>query len=476
MAGVVATQRCTMPPPSSELLALASILQARKAHRPGGDVFKAVVQWPLGASCADGLPGIALRHTCPGWHFIALPESHAELHVHVGEIGRSQRDLHGHVDWCWPSGAFVQHTPQATRRAKRVAVVGAGLAGSAVAHALCSHGTEVHLYDAASGPAQGASGNWAGAFHPHITRGDSPLSQLTRLGFEYTLHALQSLTEQGLLKQGEDWDTPGHFQSLPQDEAARMQETLGLLNFPTSLVSWVAPGQWPGTPLGGLYFPQGGWVRPARWVEANLQACGQLLHVHYNARLNHLNALAEEFDAVVVAAAEHTLALAPMAGAQLGMVKGQISLHRAVQPLPAVLSGETYAIGPQGADWLVLGATYERPVGNMEPTHAADAHNFACFKTAFPELPLGPLQDHRCAVRAVWHDRLPAIGPLPEADQTHACPVYLSTGFASRGLLWAAMAGQVLAGYCTGQPLLHALLRRVLPRAAKVGRASLPAD
>ncbi|HEX4917652.1 MAG TPA: FAD-dependent 5-carboxymethylaminomethyl-2-thiouridine(34) oxidoreductase MnmC [Limnobacter sp.] len=465
-----------MPPPLSELEALANILEAREANRPGGSVFKAVVQWPVGTDRLDSLPGIALPHSSPGWHFIALPGSHAELHAHVGEPGRTQREVHGPVDWCWPSGAFVKHNAQAAVQASRVAVVGAGLAGSAVARALCGHGIEVHLYDAASGPAQGASGNWAGAFHPHITRGDSPLSQLTRLGFEHTLHALQTLTAQGLLKQGEDWGTPGHFQSLPHDETARMQETLGLLNFPTTLVQWVGPGQWPGTPLGGLYFPQGGWVRPVRWVEANLQACGGLLHTHFNARLNHLNTLASEYDAVVVAAAEHTLTLAPMAGAQLGMVKGQISVHRAAQPLPAVLSGETYAIGPQGADWLVLGATYERPVGNMEPTHEADEHNVNRFKTAFPNVPLGPLQDHRCAVRAVWHDRLPAIGPLPQADQTHACPVYLCTGFASRGLLWAAMAGHVLAGYCTGQPLLHGLLRRVLPRVAKVGSSLARAD
>ncbi|HEX4878552.1 MAG TPA: FAD-dependent 5-carboxymethylaminomethyl-2-thiouridine(34) oxidoreductase MnmC [Limnobacter sp.] len=456
-----------MPPSPSDLQALATMLQARKAQRTGGEVFKAVVQWPAGTSPLDGVPGIALPHTSPGWHFIALPESHAELHVHVGAMGRSQREVHGAVDWCWPNGAFVKRSAQIALRVNRVAVVGAGLAGSAVARALCSRGTEVHLYDAASGPAQGASGNWAGAFHPHITRGDSPLSQLTRLGFEHTQHALQTLTAQGLLKQGEDWGMPGHFQCLPHDEAARMQETLALLNFPTTLVQWVAPGQWPGTPLGGLYFPQGGWVRPARWVQANLQVCGDLLHTHFNARLDHLHALADGFDAVVVAAAEQTLTLAPMAGAQLGMVKGQISLHRVAEPLPAVLSGETYAIGPAGADWMVLGATYERPVGSLVPTAQADAHNLHRFKTAFPNVTPGPLQDHRCAVRAVWHDRLPAIGPLPATDQTLGCPVYLCTGFASRGLLWAAMAGHVLAGYCTGQPLLHGLLQRVLPRPAK---------
>ena len=343
-----------------------------------------------------------------------------------------------------------------------VAVIGAGIAGSSVALALCKLGVQVHLHDAASGPAAGASGNWVGAFHPHITRGDSPLSQLTRLGFEHTLLALEDLTAQGLLKKGVDWDTPGHLQTVPPEEADRARETLELLNFPQTLVRWAQPNALLPTPLSGLFFPQGGWVKPARWVATNLQACGELLHTHYNSTIGDISPLREQHSAVVVCVAENALELAPIPGARANAVKGQISKLRCDVKPGVVLSGESYAIAPAAEDWLVLGATYERPVLHLNPTAEADELNIARFKAAFPELPLGELLDHRCAVRSVWHDRLPAIGPVPNMPG-----VYMSTGFGSRGLLWAALGGRVVADHFTGKPIESKLLGKLTPRAAK---------
>lgn len=355
-----------------------------------------------------------------------------------------------------------QAAPIQTSLSPTVAVIGAGIAGSSVALALCKLGVPVHLYDSASGPAAGASGNWVGAFHPHITRGDSPLSQLTRLGFEHTLRALADLTAQGLLEKGVDWDTPGHLQTVPPEEADRARETLALLNFPQTLVRWAQPNAFLPTPLSGLFFPQGGWVKPARWVQANLQACGELLHPHYNCAIADINPLRQQHSAVVVCAAEHALELAPIHGARANTVKGQISKLRCTVKPGVVLSGESYAIAPAAEDWLVLGATYERPVLHLNPTAEADELNIARFKAAFPELPLGDLLDHRCAVRSVWHDRLPAIGPVP-----HMPGVFMSTGFGSRGLLWAALGGEIVAGHCMGRPIESKLLGKITPRAAK---------
>jgi tRNA 5-methylaminomethyl-2-thiouridine biosynthesis bifunctional protein len=343
-----------------------------------------------------------------------------------------------------------------------VAVIGAGIAGSSVALALCKQGVQVHLYDSASGPAAGASGNWLGAFHPHITRGDSPLSQLTRLGFEHTVQALENLTTQSLLEKGVDWDTPGHLQTVPPEEADRLRETLQLLGFPQTFVRWAQPDELLPTPLGGLFFPQGGWVKPARWVEANLRACGELLHTYYNSAQADITPLREQHSAVVVCAAENTLELAPIKGAKANAVKGQISKLRCAVKPGVVLSGESYAIAPPAEDWLVLGATYERPVLHLNPTAEADELNVARFKAAFPQLPLGELLDHRCAVRSVWHDRLPAIGPVPNMPG-----VYMSTGFGSRGLLWAALGGAIVAGHCMGKPIESKLLGKITPRAAK---------
>ena len=354
----------------------------------------------------------------------------------------------------------------------RVAVIGAGIAGSSVAQALCCAGAQVDLFDSAAGPATGASGNWLGAFHPHITRDDSPLSRLTRLGVQHTLHSLKQLTQLGLLEYGIDWATPGHLQTMPHEEAQRTQETLAMLKMPDSLVQWAAPGTRANTHLGGMYFPKGGWIKPHRWVQANLQACSNRLQTHYN---SDLQALPSGYDAVVLACAQHSLDLLShwgcvLKGVVANQVKGQITkMARAAGEkghLPLVLSGESYAIDAGQDDWLVLGATYERPVLDLNPTASADVLNIERFKKAFPSIELGGHIASRCAVRSVWADRLPAIGML-NAGNTGKPAVYLSTGFASRGLVWAALGGALIRdqimGGCWPNQVPFKLLDKINP-------------
>jgi tRNA 5-methylaminomethyl-2-thiouridine biosynthesis bifunctional protein len=425
---------------------------------------------PLGVSWPH-CPGLTERWPLPvdGLHHVWLEDAGMELVLFFGPRKAGLQAFQsvcvdavvheGHPDQYRKREAM--HAGQSQQPARKVAVVGAGIAGSAVARALCELNIEVTLYDAEAGPAQGASGNWVGAFHPHITRGDSPLSKLSRLGHEHTVQALMNLTRAGFLVQGRDWDTPGHLQTVAPEESTRVQDTLTALNFPKELVQWSVPNARLPTPHGGLFFPSGGWVKPARWVQANLQACGDRLRTCFEHPVGDLEPLIQTHDAVVVCAAQHSLALAPVEGAKVGEVKGQISKVRRVAPLDCVLSGESYAIAPPMEDWMVLGATYERPATDLTPTAQADAENLARFNSTFPQWPVGELLDHRCAVRFVWHDRLPAIGPVAGVNK-----VYLSTGFASRGLLWAALGAWVVAAHCAGQPMDLRLTQRIKPRGA----------
>jgi tRNA 5-methylaminomethyl-2-thiouridine biosynthesis bifunctional protein len=56
---------------------------------------------------------------------------------------------------------------------------------------------------------------------------------------------------------------------------------------------------------------------------------------------------------------------------------------------------------------------------------------------------------------------LPAIGPL-----AHAPGVWLATGYASRGLSWSALGGDLIAAWLCGEPLpLETdLIGQILPR------------
>ena len=63
--------------------------------------------------------------------------------------------------------------------------------------------------------------------------------------------------------------------------------------------------------------------------------------------------------------------------------------------------------------------------------------------------------------RAVLRDRMPAIGELAGAPG-----VWLASGYASRGITWSALAGDVIGASLAGEPavLEHDLARAISPQ------------
>ncbi|HET7775385.1 MAG TPA: tRNA (5-methylaminomethyl-2-thiouridine)(34)-methyltransferase MnmD, partial [Azospira sp.] len=81
---------------------------------------------------------------------------------------------------------------------KRILIIGAGFAGTSVAHRLAERGYRITLLDQASGPGCGASGNRVGVLRPLPSLDDNRLSRLTRSAFLYTRRHLQALSGAGL--------------------------------------------------------------------------------------------------------------------------------------------------------------------------------------------------------------------------------------------------------------------------------------
>jgi tRNA 5-methylaminomethyl-2-thiouridine biosynthesis bifunctional protein len=50
--------------------------------------------------------------------------------------------------------------------------------------------------------------------------------------------------------------------------------------------------------------------------------------------------------------------------------------------------------------------------------------------------------------RAVVPDRFPVVGPVQDSPG-----LWVATGFASRGLTWASLAGDLIAATLTGEPM-----------------------
>ena len=86
-----------------------------------------------------------------------------------------------------------------------VAIIGAGLAGSACANAFALAGFKVAVFERGAAPASGASGVPLAMFAPSISADDAPHSRLLRRGVHVLLEELRRLTAQGLLIEGTDW-------------------------------------------------------------------------------------------------------------------------------------------------------------------------------------------------------------------------------------------------------------------------------
>jgi len=117
--------------------------------------------------------------------------------VHKAEGLPPKRDrLEGRFEPTW---TVRRRTPVAPHieAPGRCAVIGAGLAGAAVAASLARRGWQVTVLDAANRPAAGASGAPVALLAPHVSPDDALLSRLTRAGVRATWQQLEALLESG---------------------------------------------------------------------------------------------------------------------------------------------------------------------------------------------------------------------------------------------------------------------------------------
>lgn len=366
---------------------------------------------------------------------------------------------------------------------RHACVVGAGLAGAAVAAMLARRGWRVTLLGAADHLADGASALPVGMLSPHVTRSPTPMSRLTALGVQRTRQELERLLPAGQGWQPVQVDNRGHDPGRHPAALVR----------PGALVqAWVDEAARSGrlalrlgTPVARLVpQPAGGWA---------LQAADG-------------SALAQT-GTVVLAAALGSRAIAESLGLALPLhpVQGQLSL--------GALQGPALAERPQRDDGVfvpeyrdaglaphwpeaiwAIGSSYRR--GSTDTALSEEAHreNLARLRGLSPRaadametaMASGRLRGW-AGVRCASLDRLPLIGAAPDPVSLAVRPpaqpplaalprlpgLHLCCAFGSRGLALAALAGEVLAASIDGETMpLDADLRDALDPARFAWRAA----
>lgn len=434
----------------------------------------------------DGLDGPQCkalgRLARPLARFCARPATEAWRHgvrsagFEVDPAANTPPAWHGRYAPRWQPG--LGHRAAACAGPSTAVVVGAGLAGAAVAHSLARRGWQVQLLDAAEQPAAGASGLPAGLVAPHVSPDDAPLSRLSRSGVRLTLQRAADL-----LQAGTDWAPSGVLEHRAQGARAlpdhpAWQRWGSDWSRPATTAECAAAGL--PADAAALWHAQAGWVRPARLVQAQIDHPGvRWLGAMPVARLAQSadgwalfaadGRLLAEAGLLVLAGGWPTGSLLQGLGPHglpLHPLRGQVSWgplallsaaqRAALPPFPvnghgALLHGMA---GPDGQPAWLVGSTFER--GATEAALKADDQhaNLAKLAGLLPTVaralaPSWPQARAWAGVRATLPDRLPAVGPL---DAQRWPGLQVCTGLGARGLTLSVLCGEVLAARLHGEP------------------------
>ncbi len=361
-------------------------------------------------------------------------------------------------------------------------VIGAGLAGAAVAASLARRGWAVRVLDAAAAPAAGASGLPAGLLAPHQSPDDNPLSRLSRAGVRMTLqHAAR-------LAKGIEWEPTGALESRGDD--ARPLPALGEALLPWSREATEAQKRTAGldSSLPAWWHANAAWIEPAALVRLWLREQG--VRFQGGLAVGRIRSVAAGWaveDAagiriaaaplVVVAAALATAALAD-AGLPLQPVRGQLTWAPhgadavALPPFPvngnghflprvplvergAWITGSSYGRGDADTGW--------RPEDDLANLQRVREHMPSAAQAMEAAMARGETRSWS-GVRCASADRRPLVGEV-------APGLWASTAMGSRGLTFAALCGELIAARLHGEPLP---IEARLAQALAVSRAARP--
>ncbi|WP_257572855.1 FAD-dependent 5-carboxymethylaminomethyl-2-thiouridine(34) oxidoreductase MnmC [Janthinobacterium sp. UMAB-56] len=362
---------------------------------------------------------------------------------------------------------------------RRAIVIGAGVAGAAACERLAARGWKVTLIERHAQPASAASGNLAGIFMPLPSKDDNIVTRLVRAAYLYALRYWKHLGGIGAAIEGEQC---GVLQ-LPRDGVhAQVQRHIAASGlYPPEFARWLEVAEASAmlgapAPDGAWWFEQGGWARPSSVCAAMLDACGALLTRRFSSSALRLERgddewLVRDADGALIAAAPTVILAAgtgavdfeQAAGLPLDAVRGQVThlAEGSLPSLPFVVCREAY-MTPAHQGVVCAGASYDADADSSLRV-ASQHENIAKITDILDVAPFEAPLAGRTGFRCVAPDRLPLAGALPDPGVPGRCErlrdvprwpgLFGLLGYASRGLIWAPLAAELLACQLEGEPL-----------------------
>lgn len=392
---------------------------------------------------------------------------------------RKREMLVGHFD-----PAHTAPAPPSQPAGRRAIVIGAGVAGCAISERLAARGWLVSLIERHAEPAQEASGNLAGIVRPMLSLDDNIASRLSRACFLFALNHWRKLEAEGLPLR---WFPLGVLQ-IARDPAHEtlQREIIAARRFPAEFVRWLDAAEasallhWP-VSLGAWLFPQGGHANPPSLCRAYLERFPDRIERHFGRQacslerdetawrvLDENGQTLARAETVVLASGAEARRFGQSQHLPIRRIRGQVShiAEGTLPSLPVALTREGYAT-PALDGWHCAGASYELEE-NPALSPASSEGNLVRLDQMLPGVTQGmdaASLGGRVGLRAVAPDRLPLAGALPDpaaqldphrahlADVPRLPGLYGLLGLGSRGLVWHALAAELIAAQIAGDPL-----------------------
>jgi tRNA 5-methylaminomethyl-2-thiouridine biosynthesis bifunctional protein len=327
-----------------------------------------------------------------------------------------------------------------------VAIIGAGIAGAAVARAFRAARCRVDVFDA-KGPAGGASGNAAALVAPRLDAGEAAPSRFFARAFARARQLILqdrpgSVIGQGSLQLAQAPRDRSRFERLaqsrlfepgelnlvePHDTASRLGgEAVSALDISSSLI--VRPvdlvSHWCGSvqqvEVAGLERSGDGWLLKGP-----------------------SNQIIARSDVVVVCAGLNSQLFAPL---NLRAVRGQLEWATDTEWSHEAASFGGYVI--PAPDGLVFGATHDRDdegLDSREQDRLRNLQLMAPLQSKMDAALIGATVTSRASIRAASQDQNPVAGEV-------APGLYVLTGLGSRGFCSAPILGEHIAAQALGRP------------------------
>ena len=377
----------------------------------------------------------------------------------------------------------------------KVAVIGGGIASSAVLYSLAKRGINCELFCQDNKLAMGASHNVQGAVYPHLQAKNSAHSELFAHSFLYAMRLYKQLSKNGFNYDHQWCGVLQHAVKKPLAERHQNIEAKQL--WPNELMYRVTAEQGDElagvkTGYAGVYFPQAGWVNPPQLVTALFEQAATLspIQSHFNCDIESLEKTQQgwmltsadqqygPFSDVIICAGEHSDQFEQTKSLPIVGVRGQVShvqASTASTKLKTVLCHKGY-FTPAYLDHHCMGATFEKNSKSRAVTEQDNLtnreqllnfYNHCEFATT-----LGEVNSAKAAVRCSFIDHLPMAGQWAEkSDYINAFAnlrlgkryqyqpltmpqqgLHILTGFGARGLCSAPLCAEHLIAHLNDEP------------------------